>query len=269
MYMPSASFRAEMAVLLAPAGGPGKTPERREAIGIAAKGRTSLGLSWLMRKPIPAFIACVLAIVGIVILWRASQINARANAFVDIAMQTHRQQLAGHLPLQVTTNSPSEMSTWFAGKVPFHFRLPTSQEADEQRQRYELRGGRLINFRATRAAYVAYGMQKHVISLVVTSASISVASGGEETISKGLTFHTHRKGELQVVTWSVHNLTYALVSGVNVPASESCAVCHASAKEKDLIRDLRSLNKQRADGNSIDAHVLFTLCDKKDHRKKL
>jgi hypothetical protein len=92
-------------------------------------------------------------------------------------------------------------------------------------------------------------MQAQVISLVVTSVSTSVASGGEETISKGLTFHTHRKEELQVVTWSVHNLTYALVSGVNVPAEQSCAVCHASAKERDLIRNLRRLNRHSTHNN--------------------
>lgn len=88
----------------------------------------------------------------------------------------------------------------FEGKVPFQFRLPDSQEAAGQQQRYKLSGGRLVTFEGIDAAYSAYRMQAQRISLLVTSASTSVASGGEETLSEHLTFHTHRRGELDVVT---------------------------------------------------------------------
>jgi hypothetical protein len=94
-------------------------------------------------------------------------------------------------------------------------------------------------------------MHGQSISLVLTSASSSVAAGGETTISKGLTFHAHRRDELQVVTWSVHNLTYALVSSVNLPIRESCAVCHASAKDKNLIQNLKSRNKAETNRNML------------------
>jgi len=270
LYAPSAEFRAQMAALLAAAtADPSSAPEQHEATATATKDRAPWWVLWLRSKPIPASIACALAIAGIVMLWKVSLKDARANAFVDLAVEAHRQQLAGHLPLEIKTGSPVEMSTWFADKVSFHFRLPTSQESGEQRQGYALTGGRLVNFRGSHAAYVAYRMQAQLVSLVVTSTATATALGGDETISKSLTFHTHRKGELRVVTWSVHNLTYALVSGVDVPARQSCAVCHASAKESDLIRDLRSPNNQKAGGKNIDAHVLFTMCDDKDHRKKL
>jgi anti-sigma factor RsiW len=264
LYAPSARFRAEMAALLAaPAAGASSAPER------LAKSHAPAWLLWLRSKPIPAFIACALAIAGIVTVWRVSLRDARANAFVNVAVGAHREQLAGHLPLEIRTNSQNEISTWFVDRVPFHFRLPRNQDTAGQNQRYELTGGRLVNFRGTRAAYVAYRMQGQLVSLLVTSTSNSVALGGKETVSKSLTFHTHRKEELQVVTWSVHNLTYALVSGVNVPAKQSCGVCHASAKEKDLIRGFGSVNKLSGGGNNIDARVFFTLCDEKYHLKKL
>jgi hypothetical protein len=209
-------------------------------------------LSWLRRKPIPALAACALAIAGVTILWRFSLSAARANTFVDMAVQTHCLQLAGHLPLEVRTNSPSEMSAWFANKVPFQFRLPMYQDTAGQEQRYELTGGRLVDFKGSHAAYVAYRMQAQVISLVVTSASSFAAAGGEKTVSKGLTFHAHRREEFQVVTWSVHNLTYALVSGVNLPAKQSCRVCHANAKDIDLIRDLKSRNRHETNRDKLD-----------------
>jgi hypothetical protein len=101
-------------------------------------------------------------------------------------------------------------------------------------------GGRLVDFKEAHAAYISYRMHAQIISLVLTSASSSVAAGGEKTVSQGLIFHAHRRDELQVVTWSVHNLTYALVSAVNLPISQSCAVCHANAKDKNLIQNLLS-----------------------------
>lgn len=266
LYAPSAEFRAEMASLLAePSAATTSAPEQQRK---AMKRHTPLWPLPRWGNVIPAFIACALAIAAIVTLWTVSIRDARADAFVNVAVETHREQLAGNLPLEVRTNSPREMSAWFADKVPFHFRLPISQETPGEPQRYELAGGRLVNFKGTNAAYVAYRMRGQLISLVVTSASTSRALGGEETVSKGLTFHTHRKQELQVVTWSAHNITYALVSGINVPPGQSCAVCHAGAKDRDLIQGFRSLNKHRTRGNNIGAHVFLTLCDD-EHRKEL
>jgi anti-sigma factor RsiW len=233
LYAPSTEFRAKMAVLLASPVHAASVPAPQHQAAVKAKENdVPSWLFWLRNRSIPAFIACVLAVAVILTVWRFSMTETHANAFLDIAVDTHRQKVAGHLPLQVRSNSASEVSTWFAQRVPFHFRLPTSQETGEQVKRYELIGGRLVNFKGAYSAYIAYRMEGQLISLVVTSASTAMASGGEKTVAGRLTFHSHRKGEYQIVTWSTHNLTYALVSGVTLPATQSCAVCHASTKEK-------------------------------------
>jgi len=234
--------RAVAAVLEEPAGS--RTVPARDRPVTWIMGKNHAWLGWLSSRSIPALVGFMLAIAGVTTLSRLSLTEARANAFVDVAAQTHRQQLAGQLPLEVRTNSPSEISAWFADKVPFRFRLPAYQEVSGQAQKYELMGCRLVDFKGTRAAYISYHMGVQIISLVLTSASSSVAAGGEKTVSKGLTFHAHRRDGLQVVTWSVHNLTYALVSAVTLPIGQSCAVCHASAKDKNLIQDLKSRNLQ-------------------------
>jgi hypothetical protein len=41
---------------------------------------------------------------------RSSLTEVRANAFMDLAVASHRQQEARHFPLQVTANSPKEIS---------------------------------------------------------------------------------------------------------------------------------------------------------------
>ena len=242
LYPVSPKFRREIAALLGEPAGSRTVPEwRRPVTGISGQSRAWLG--WLFSRPIPALAGSLLAIAGVTILWIFSSTDARANAFVDLAAQTHRQQLAGQLPLQVKTNSPSELCAWFTDKVPFRFRLPAYQATTGQGQQYELTGGRLVGFNGARAAYISYRMHGQIISLVLTSASSSAAAGGETTVSKGITFHVHQRDGLQVVTWSVHNLTYALVSAVSLPMKQSCALCHASAKDKNLIQNLKSRNK--------------------------
>jgi anti-sigma factor RsiW len=147
-------------------------------------GKSRAWLGWLLSRPIPALVASILAIAGVTTLSRLLLTEARANAFVDMAAQTHRQQLAGQIPLELRANSPSEVSAWFARKVPFRFRLPTYQETSGQGQKYELVGCRLVGFKGAQAAYISYRMHAQIISLVLTSASSSVAVGGETTVSR-------------------------------------------------------------------------------------
>ena len=252
LYHASPTLRAEVAAILGNPSGPQPVPAQGRPV-TRILGRKRMWLGWVASRPVPALVALILAIACFITLSRLWLAGARANAFVDMAAQTHRQQLAGELPLEVQTSSPSEISAWFAGRVAFRFRLPAYQEVSGQAQRYELTGGRLVEFKGTRAAYISYRMGAQVISLVLTSASSSVAAGGEKTVSKSLTFHAHRRGELQVVTWSVHSLTYALVSAVNLPAGQSCAVCHASENDKKLIQNLKGRTTAQTSHKYVDA----------------
>ena len=250
LYPVSPNLRREVEAILGEAAGVRTLPAQGRP-GRRASGKSRAWLGWLSTRPIPALAASLLAIAGLTILWRLSSTEARANDFVDLAAQTHRQRLADQLPLEIRTNSPSELCAWFTDKVPFRFRLPTYQETSGQGQQYELTGGRLVDFRGARAAYISYRMHGQIISLLLTAASSSVAAGGETTVSKAITFHAHRRDELQVVTWSVHDLTYALVSSVNLPLRQSCTVCHASAKDKNLIQNLKSRNKAKTNRNVL------------------
>jgi len=152
--------------------------------------------------------------------------RARATAFIDAAVATHRSYLDGNLPLEIQTASPSVVTEWFTGKVPFHFRLPASQEGQRGEKPYRLMGARLINYKGDYAALTTYEMQGEKISLLVASVKSAVAAGGEEIQSGGLIFHYYRENGFKVITWSNHGLTYALVSLLSGSARQSCLVCH-------------------------------------------
>ena len=164
--------------------------------------------------------------------------QASANSYIEAAVAAHRSSLNGSLPLEIKSESPSVVTTWFAGKVPFHFRLPDAAEQVGRQQVYRLTGGRLVNYKGGYAALVSYQMQQQTISLLVASSKSAVAAGGEQVPSGRIVFHYSKHAGFAVITWSTHGLTYALVSSLPGSGRQSCLVCH----------------QNMADGNHFSAH---------------
>ena len=156
-----------------------------------------------------------------------------ADGYIETAVAAHRSFLSGSLPLEVQSESPSLVAAWFAGKVPFTFRLPSSAEEVKHQRAYQLTGGRLVNYKGGYAALVAYQMQRWKISLLVSSSRSAVAAGGEQIPSGGIIFHYSRQANFNVITWSNHGLTYALVSSLPGSGRQSCMVCHEDIPNGD------------------------------------
>jgi anti-sigma factor (TIGR02949 family) len=161
------------------------------------------------------------------------------SSFAMMAANTHRRYLDRQLPLEIASASPEEISDWFDGKVPFSVKLPKYQEASGQVKLYQLEGARLVGYKEDYAAYVAYRMGQRPISLVMTSNSVAQPAGGEEIMSRGLTFHFDSIYGYKVLTWTDRGLTYALVSDLEERGQQSCGVCHQGVKDHDLIDRLK------------------------------
>jgi anti-sigma factor RsiW len=191
-----------------------------------------------------AVAAAIVFIIALTSVWYVARLRNPAplkfpSDFAMMAVNTHLRHLRGQLPFEISSDLPEEISHWFSGKVPFSLQLPKYQEESGQEKLYSLEGARLVGFKNDYAAYVAYQMQKRHISLVVTSSQVAVASGGEEIVSKGLTFHCDSIDGLKVITWSDRGLTYALVSDLEERGQQSCMLCHAGTKDRDFIEDLK------------------------------
>lgn len=161
------------------------------------------------------------------------------SEFAMMAVETHLRHLRGQLPFEITSDSPDEISRWFAGKVSFSLILPNYQKDSGQEKLYQIEGARLVAFKNDYAAYIAYQMQRRPITLVVTSDRVATPEGGEVIPSKGLTFHYHTIDGLKVIAWSDRGLTYALVSDLEERGQQSCIVCHAGTKDRDFIEGLK------------------------------
>jgi len=181
----------------------------------------------------PVLVAAILLVVAGLLPVPGILRQVNAKSYIGAAVAAHRSSLNGSLPLEIQSESPNIVTAWFAGKVPFDFRLPSSTGETGHEQLYRLTGGRLVNYKGGYAALVSYQMQQQTISLLVASSKSAVAAGGEEIPSGGIVFHYNKQASFTVITWSTHGLTYALVSSLSGAGRQSCMVCHQNLANGD------------------------------------
>jgi len=178
--------------------------------------------------------ALILVVVSLCIIFVPGVVRrVQAASYVETAVGVHRSYLEGSLAPEIRSDSPTLVSAWFAGRVPFDFRLPASRDSNPV---YRLVGARMVSYKGHDAALVMYETQREKISLLVASTRSAEIAGGDEVRSGTLLFHYLTQEEFKVITWSNHGLAYALVSSVSASARESCLVCHQNMPDRDLYR---------------------------------
>jgi anti-sigma factor RsiW len=221
LYSAPAALRARLSVDVSQGFAPKRTRTLSQFYEVT---RQSLRRPLYWKVLVPAVLAVILCLVFVPDVVH----QVRAANYVQAAVTIHRSYLNGDLAPQIQSDSPTEVAAWFAGKVPFPFRLPTSQSGPGRKRAYRLTGARLVNYNGSHAALVIYETQSEKITLLVASSESAVVAGGDEIRSEDLTFHYRSKEGFKVITWSRHGLSYALVSSVSGRAQESCMVCHES-----------------------------------------
>jgi hypothetical protein len=233
-----------------------KAPARPELIPVPvlATPRRWLGVRWF----VPAVAALAIAVMFAVRPRASSSMVSptltptlmSSAEFAELAVRSHRQHAEGSLPLDVRSESQQTVNGWFQEKLPFALALPASLEQPGEERPNRLEGARLVRVGVQAAAYIAYQMQvgsaSFPVSLMVTPNSVAVASGGAEVNFKKVTFHYGMVEGYRVVTWSLHGLTYALVSQEGNKSQRSCMVCHSAMRDRDLSQTPAPLLAERS-----------------------
>ena len=188
--------------------------------------------SWRALVPV----AVVITLCLILVPEAARQV--RAADYVTTAVAAHRSYLSGKPP-EIQSDSPQVVTAWVADRVPFHFCLPASQSTPTGKLVYRLTGARLLDYKGSLAALITYETSKDKISLLVAPGQSAVVAGGDELHFGPLTFHYRRAGGFEVITWSNHGLSYALVSNLSGSARQSCLVCHQNMADRKSFRSSR------------------------------
>ena len=196
-----------------------------------------------MRWLVPA--AALLVVFGVLasIPW-SSPASLSGPKYAEFAVKTHRQHAQGSLALDVRSDSLQALNDWFKKKLQFSLTLPASPAAPDDERPYRLEGARLVQVGGKTAAFVAYQMPTAEASLMVAPDSVAVASGGVEVDFKKVSFHYAMVDGYKVVTWSLHGLTYALVSEEGNDTQKSCMVCHSAMRDRDLSHTPTPLRQQ-------------------------
>ena len=235
LYSAPPELRARVAASLANAESPPASQRSYRSTGQRLNWALQDLQRWMPRWKVwvPAFLGlmlCLLLLSNVVHQMRAAE-------YVNTALSTHRDYLSGHLPLQIRSNSPQEVTEWLAGQVAFPFRLPNSQTESSGAPTYRLIGARVVEYRESKAGLVTYEAPQHnPISLLVASSDYAAVAGGVEVRAGTLVFHHRIDSGFQVITWSNHGLSYALVSRAAGSARGSCMVCHQSMGDRDRFR---------------------------------
>ena len=174
--------------------------------------------------------------------------------YAQFAVNTHKQHAQGSLALDVRSDSQQTLNEWLKAKSQFPLALPGFPAVPGEERPYRLEGARLVQVGGKTAAYIAYQLQMAPMqtagaSLMVTPDSVAVASGGVEVDYKKVSFHYAIVERYKVVTWSLHGLTYALVSQEGTSTQRSCMVCHSAMRDRDLSQTPTPL---RAEGNAVE-----------------
>ena len=196
----------------------------------------------LMRWLVPA---AALIVAALIMLWPPSSPLSGVE-FAEFAVSTQRQHAQGNLPLDFRSDSQETLNEWLRAKSPFSLALPASPPPPGEERPYRLEGAGLVQVAGKPAVYIAYQMQTGPAGLVVTPDSVAVASGGVQVAYKKVTFHYRMVEGYKVVTWSLHERTYALVSREGNNTQQSCMVCHSPMRDRDLSQTPTPLPAQPA-----------------------
>lgn len=166
--------------------------------------------------------------------------------FAEFAVSAHRQHADGELALDVRSESALVLNEWFKSKWQTSLVLPASPAIPGEDRPYRLEGARLLRVGNSSAAYVAYRMQSGLVSLIVAPDTVAIASAGVEVDFAKVNFHYATVEGYKAVTWSVHGLTYALISQEGNRTQRSCMVCHSDMKDRDLTHTPTPLPSERS-----------------------
>jgi anti-sigma factor RsiW len=212
----------------------------------SAKAYSKKSSTYSYWKPLAAAAVFCIVVGGMLSFsyWRRQD---RAMRFVEAAIADHSKSADDAL-LDVSSDSPQVVSSWFSQRVSFPFRMPNAGIASDDRAKYKLVGGRLVDFGGEPAALLVFRVGNNRISLLVASDKLAKATGGKVSLSEGLTFHARDIDNLHIATWNNKGLTYALVSSLVMGNGSSCSRCHnASPSGMTPSKDMTSsLTARRA-----------------------
>jgi anti-sigma factor RsiW len=168
-----------------------------------------------------------------VVLFTVAMLHVRSDSLpdlVNLAVQTHQDYLRGQAPLDVRSSDPVRVAQWFEKRTG----IPVSL-AQEPVKNFLLRGGRLVEFQGRKAAFLAYDMGQHRLSLVMTVSQGADFFDGQHFTFKQTRFYQSQHHGFHTLSWAQEGIAYVFVSEKQELNKQACLICHGDSKQQQAI----------------------------------
>ena len=105
-------------------------------------------------RPLLATAAMLLVVAGSTFAYNHRQRNN--ELIIQAAVMAHQQLENQAIPLDISSDSPEAVTSWFASRVSFPFHMANAGIASDSRANYKLDGGRLLTIGTERVALVSF-----------------------------------------------------------------------------------------------------------------
>jgi anti-sigma factor RsiW len=194
-------------------------PSQSAGIQIVTRKR-SIGAWWFAAAA--AMFFAVVALTLLVMSQRRQNVNLLSSAVIRAQQDLEK----GKLPLDITTDSPQQVSDWFGAHLSFPFHMANAGIASDDRAKYKLVGGRLMSVNGEQAALLSFRLSDEQVSLIVVPGSLPIDTCGTAIPSDGVTLHAHDQDDMHVVSWRNRGLSYGLAFRATTRVPGTCARCH-------------------------------------------
>lgn len=155
-------------------------------------------------------------------------LTARSNSVIQAAILAHSELERHALPLDISSPSSQQLSSWFQSRVSFPFHMADAGVASDSTARYRLAGGRLLIVDNEPVALVEFSLPDGLATMLVCPSRSMEARGGAVVTSGGIILHSYNQGSMHIVTWNDRSLGYVLIhTSASVTTSRKCTSCHA------------------------------------------
>lgn len=206
-------------------------------------------LSW----PLSAAAALLLFVGGALALYKQRQPDS--ELMLRTAMSTHQLIEQHSLALDVNSDSPQMVSSWFVNKVAFPFHMADSGLASHDRDRYKLVGGRLMMVEKERVALLAFQLSGETITLLVTPEKLIKPSGDTVTDSDGVRLYSQNRDAFHLVMWRNRGLGYVLTAHNPARDFHQCTSCHIGSSESK--HTARGYSREQMDLAIVASHSIL------------
>lgn len=159
------------------------------------------------RFVLPVLKPALIGITGVVLIFISFSLLNKSFPVYSEAVGEHIQFLQGKIPIDISSNKPSEVNKWLQAKLDFKVMTP-----DLSSQGVKLQGARVCDIKCKKTAYLMYAKNEHNLSVFMFDAkSLKFPKAKRVSVNDKL-FYVNKERGYNSVLWLDDGIACVFVS---------------------------------------------------------